>query len=100
MKKLVIISPLLLAACTSSVHMSQVSQNPNIQGTYIRTIEVATEKSVVMGFAFDTDYVDQAYTQILERCPMGASLVNIEYLTDHGFLHWTNKIRVRAACNK
>ncbi|GAM63383.1 hypothetical protein JCM19232_1530 [Vibrio ishigakensis] len=55
---------------------------------------------MVMGFAFDTDYVDQAYAQVLEQCPTGASMVNVEYVTDHGFLHWTNKIRVKALCEK
>lgn len=100
MKKLVVFLPLLLAACSSSVHMSQVSQNPSVQVTNPQSMEVETEQTVVMGFAFDTDYVDDAYSQVLQQCPTGASMVNVEYVTDHGFLHWTNKIRIKALCEK
>lgn len=48
MKKLVVFLPLLLAACSSSVHMSQVSQNPSVQVTNPQTVEVETEQTVVM----------------------------------------------------
>ncbi|MCL9782295.1 hypothetical protein M9194_12745 [Vibrio sp. S4M6] len=90
---------LFLTACSSSVHLSQVNSDPNIHLKSPKMVEVETSQDVVMGFAFDTNYVDKAYTQIMERCPTGASMVNVEYVTKHGFLHWTNIIRVKAQCD-
>ncbi|GEM81338.1 hypothetical protein VSU01S_35830 [Vibrio superstes NBRC 103154] len=80
--------------------MSQVTRDQNVQLQSPHTLEVETAQTVVMGFAFDTDYVDDAYAQVFEQCPSGASMVNVEYLTDHGFLHWTNRIRIKALCEK
>ncbi|MEZ9704315.1 hypothetical protein AB4308_07785 [Vibrio breoganii] len=100
MKKLILLLPFFLAACSSSVHMSQVSNDPSVHLNNPQTVEVETSQTVVMGFAFDTDYVDDAYAQVMQQCPTGASMVNVEYVTDHGFLHWTNIIRMKALCSK
>ncbi|MCW8328554.1 hypothetical protein MD588_07010 [Photobacterium sp. SDRW27] len=101
MKKLLVLPlVLLLGACTSSIHMSQVSgtTNKSIAESSQNLVQIEKSQHVIMGFAYDTDYVDAAYQELLTQCPSGTSLVNIEYLTNHSFLNWTNKIRIKAAC--
>lgn len=89
-----------LGGCTSSVHMSQVdvgiNNNININSSHF--IEIERSQKNMLGFVYDTDYVDQAYTELLEECPAGTAMLNVEYLTNHGFLSWTDKIRIKAIC--
>ena len=102
MKKLLVLPlVLLLGACTSSIHMSQMSGqlNKTVIESSSNLVQFEKSQHVVMGFVFDTDYVDDAYQELLTQCPNGTSLVNAEYLTNHGFLNWTNKIRIKAICN-
>lgn len=101
MKKLLVIPLIMiLSACTSSVHMSQLSGNTN-NATHAPSHIVKIEKKqhVIMGFVFDADYADEAHQALVEQCPKGASLVNTEYITNHGFMSWTNKIVIKAVCN-
>jgi hypothetical protein len=79
--------------------MSDVSANtPKAINIEKHLIEVSSEQTVVLGFAFDTDYVDQAYRELQKKCPTDIVAVNTQYSTSHGFLHWTNKIRMKAVC--
>jgi len=61
---------------------------------------IAIEKSQknILGFVYNTDYVDQAYVDLLQQCPNGTVMINVEYLTNHGFFSWTDKIRIKAIC--
>ena len=101
MKKLFLLfSVVMLSACTSSIHMSQVdigsnTYNENAMG---EIIEIEQSQKNILGFVYHTDYVDQAYKNLLLQCPSGTSMINVEYLTNHGFLSWTDKIRIKAIC--
>jgi hypothetical protein len=61
---------------------------------------IAIEKSQknILGFVYDSNYVDQAYAELLQKCPKGTTMINVEYLTNHGFLSWTDKIHIKAIC--
>ncbi len=104
MKKLLLLLSLLtsmmLSACTSSIHMSQVDVGSNHQKQLVGSeiIEIEKSQKNILGFVYDTNYVDQAYTTLLQQCPNGTAMINIEYLTNHGFLSWTDKIRLKAIC--
>jgi hypothetical protein len=63
-----------------------------------KIIEIEKSQKNILGFVYDTNYVDQAYKNLLLECPNGTSMVNVEYLTNHGFLSWTDKIRIKAVC--
>lgn len=101
MKKLfLLLNVVILSACTSSVHMSQVdigsdSYNEDDIG---KIIKIEESQKNILGFVYNTNYVDQAYKNLLFQCPSGTSMINIEYLTNHGFLSWTDKIRIKAIC--
>jgi hypothetical protein len=79
--------------------MSDFANNaPTAKQLESSVIDIEVEQLVILGLAFDTKYVDQAYHLLLEQCTGEVSAVNTQYSTSHGFLHWTNKIRMRAVC--
>jgi len=80
--------------------MSQVDVGSNSQIELGNSTVIAIEKAQknVLGFVYNTDYVDKAYDDLLQQCPNGTVMVNVEYLTNHGFLSWTDKIRIKAIC--
>ena len=102
MKKLLLLLSFAITGCTHSIHMSHMSDvsanTPKAINIDKHIVEVTTEQTVILGFAFDTDYVDQAYLQLQQKCPTEIVAVNTQYLTSHGFLHWTNKIHMKALC--
>jgi hypothetical protein len=100
MKKLfLLLNVVMLSACTSSVHMSQVDIGNNYNEDDIgKIIEIEESQKNILGFVYNTNYVDQAYKNLLLQCPSGTSMINVEYLTNHGFLSWTDKIRIKAIC--
>ncbi|WP_232300035.1 hypothetical protein [Colwellia sp. MT41] len=79
--------------------MSQVDIDSNYHelDSY-KVIEIEESQKNMLGFVFHTDYVDQAYTNLLRQCPNGTAIINVEYLTNHGFLSWTDIIRIKAIC--
>lgn len=90
-----------LAACTHSIHISQISGIDQVvpaKQVASQIVEAESEQFVVLGFAFDTDYVDQAYQEIQAACGGQLTAVNTRYSTSHGPFSWTNKIAVRAVC--
>ena len=102
MKQLLLCLSILMTGCTHSIHishMSDISANtPSAINMDQHVVEVSSEQSVVLGFVFDTDYVNQAYQELQQKCPSEIVAVNTQYSTSHGFLHWTNKIRMKAIC--
>lgn len=102
MKHLLLCLSILITGCTHSIHMSHMSDisanSPAAINLDKHIIEVRSEQKVILGFAFDTDYVDQAYQELQQKCPSEIIAVNTQYSTSHGFLSWTNKIRMKAVC--
>ena len=102
MKKILLFLSISVTGCTHSIHMSHMSDvsasTPKAMNIEKHIVEVNTEQTVILGFAFDTDYVDQAYQQLQQKCPREIVAVNTQYSTSHGFLHWTNKVRMKAVC--
>lgn len=101
MKKLILLLTVaMLSACTSSIHMSQVDVGSNDANKVEvgQVIEIEKYQKNILGFVYNTDYVDLAYKNLLVECPNGTSMINVEYLTNHGFFSWTDKIRIKAVC--
>jgi len=103
MKNILLVLTMVLAGCTHSIHVSHMSdvapQTPSAKELNKFIVESLAEQTVFMGFAFDTDYVNEAYQRLLKKCPGAIAAVNTQYSTSHGFLHWTNKIRMKAVCS-
>ena len=92
---------LLLGGCAHSIHEYAVADAypPHGEAHGGRTIEARGEQFVVLSFAFDTDYADEAYRQLLASCPDGDIVgINTRYSTSLSFFSYTNKIVLQATC--
>ncbi len=100
-KPFVLLMAVILSACTSSIHMSQVDvETSSNEFDSSQVIEIEKSQKNILGFVYDTNYADQAYKELLFQCPDGTSMINVEYLTNHGFISWTDKIRIKAICKQ
>lgn len=66
--------------------------------TKYRYIEATAKQHVILGFAFNTDYVDNARHSLILQCDGELTAVSTQYSTDHGFLSWNNKILMKGIC--
>jgi len=80
----------------SQVDVDSSTPDERNRGT---VIEIEKFQKNILGFVYNTHYADQAYAELLHQCPNGTSMVNVEYLTNHGFMSWTDKIRIKAVCH-
>lgn len=93
---------LLLSGCAYSIHDVYISDFNNYQKLEQGEIVKATsEQFVVMGFVYDTNYVDQARHKLIAQCPQGEiSGISTQFSTSLGFFSWTNKILMQGLCTK
>lgn len=93
---------MLAVGCTHSIHQQHISDiDPHlVAGNSTKTVVVTAEQQVVLWFAFDTNYVDQAYHELQQKCPGRIGAVATQHSTSHGFMYWTNKIRMEAICTQ
>lgn len=87
-------------ACTHSVHNYHISDSRvHIPKHKPQTVESSAEQFVILGFVTQTDYVDQAFSDLKATCPGGRiSQIHTRYSTSHGFLSWTNKVKMKGLC--
>jgi hypothetical protein len=101
LKSLVVASMFLgLSSCAHSIH--QVHTSDFIPYGKVEQGEVVTAKAeqfVVLGFASETNYVNQAYTKLMASCPNGKlSGITTQLSTSLGFFSWTNVAFMRGLC--
>jgi hypothetical protein len=85
---------------THSVHQVHVSdfspQKPFESG---KIVKATAEQFVIMGFASDTNHVNQALASLQSKCPDGQIQgITTQHSTSHGFFSWTNKILMQGLC--
>ena len=90
----------LTTACTHSVHLVNFSDTrPYKKASEGRPISSHTTQFTVMGFTTETNYVNEAYQELLRQCPAGVVTgIVTKYYTDHGFFSWTNNIEMNGLC--
>lgn len=95
-----IICLLLLVSCTHSIHQVHLSGHaPYSNKKTGKLIQGYGEQKAILGFVTDTDYVEQARADLMSKCQDGdIKGIYSTFSTSHGFLHWTNKVRMRAVC--
>lgn len=89
----------LSTACSHSVHEVHTAGFGTIPGTGpAHPIKVEAEQKVVIATG-NTDFVDDAYQLLLEKCPAG-EIRNIQarWSSSHNFLSYTNKMVITAVC--
>lgn len=91
---------MLGSGCTYSIHQVPVSDfRPYTNNSNGTPIESRAKQFVVLGFASETLYVDQAYLQLQNQCKDGiVTGIATKYYTEHGFFSWTNHIVMQGLC--
>lgn len=103
MKRLLFCALVAIASgCAHSVHQVHTSDfNPYSKIEQGDMVKSKTEQFVVLGFTGNTDYVDQAYQQLLNTCPEGVITgITTQISTDLGFFSWTNRALMQGLCVK
>jgi hypothetical protein len=89
--------------CSYSMHEYQAGgyaaptavAGPPRQG---RWIHARAEQDVALGITDNTDYIDQAYAELLKQCPGDVVGVNTRFSTSLSFLSYTNVVDIQAMC--
>jgi hypothetical protein len=90
-----------LTGCSHALHEYHVSDSEKIDFSAKKQTRVTTTKEqfTVMGFIYDTNYVNDAYADLERQCPgHRVTGINTRYSTSHGFLSWTNKVHMTGYC--
>jgi hypothetical protein len=100
MKRLLPCVILMLSACTHSIHQVYVSaQDPKSAGQG-EWVTVDTKELVVLGFQTETQYVEQAWRALENKCPGRIAQVTTEHLTSYKFLSYEQKLVLKGLCLK
>jgi len=98
----ILFAAILLSACTHSVHLVHVGDfKPYQKMTSGEKVESKAEQWVFLGFTQQTDYVNLARKELINKCQNGTIQGPVTRLsTSHGFFSWTNKIYIQGLCLK
>jgi hypothetical protein len=90
----------MLSGCAHSVHQVHVSEINQVPTSGAgRIVRAEAEQFVVLGVARETQFVEQAYSRLLQQCsgqPING--VSTQFMTSLGFFSWTNKVLVQGYC--
>ncbi|MCB1192583.1 MAG: hypothetical protein H7A23_04975 [Leptospiraceae bacterium] len=91
---------LMIFSCTHSVHMYAAGDiEKPISVTSMKQVSSDSEQFTVLGFIFDTNYVDEAVEKLRSQCEKGnIHFISSRYSTSHGFLSWKNKLHLEGYC--
>ena len=99
MNKIVLLLLLILGGCSHSVHLVNISDfDQKEKFTAGKWVQVETEQTVILGFKFDTNYVDLAHKKLIAKCSGDIQGITTRYSTSHVFFHWKNKIHMQGLC--
>jgi hypothetical protein len=92
----------VLTSCAHSVHqlhMGDFETPKSIKSG--KWITAKAEQMVILGFVSDTNYVNEARSKLIAKCPKGnIQAVSTRYSTSLGFFSWYNKILMQGLCTK
>lgn len=89
-----------LSACAHSIHEVHTSDfSPGAEIASGEMVKGSSEQFVILGFTQQTEYVNQAYQQLMQACPKGILTgITTQYSTSLSILSWTNKILMQGLC--
>lgn len=89
----------LLNGCAYSVHQVAVSSfEPYRSLKSMKEIQAEGEQFVILGFAGDTEYVNQTRKKLESQCRGPIAGVVTRYSTALGFFSWHNHIHMSGWC--
>lgn len=91
-----------LISCAYSVHEVQVSDftpYAPLEKKGGEVIKSVGEQFVILWFAFDTNYVNDAYQKLQQQCSHGeVTNISSQLYTELGFMSWKNKLQLQGVC--
>ena len=97
--KIVMILGLMLTGCAHSIHNAGILEMQGIPIESGEVVRAEAQQFVIMGFASETQYVNQAYKKLLAECPnKSISAIGHRHSTSLGFFSWTNKLVLQGLC--
>ena len=88
-----------LSGCAHSVHLIHTS---DFEGAapYAQSAEVSVKKSRwgALGFITDSDYIEEAYEELLKQCSGRITGLTTKYYTELGFLSWRDVVLIKGTC--
>ncbi len=93
----------ILTSCAFSMHQVHVSDfqpyAPIEQGGEV--VKAVGEQFVILWFTSETNYVNEAYAQLQQKCIHGdLSSITSQLYTELGFMSWKNKILLQGVCRE
>lgn len=92
----------MIFGCSHSIHQVYVSsQDPGV--LYSKSSEwvsVEAKDNVILSFALQTDYVQDAYRHLEQKCPGRIAQVTSEHFTSYFFLSYDQRLILRGLCVK
>jgi hypothetical protein len=90
----------LLSGCAlgllKSVHDYQVLEYSGKKGA---PLVVEKAQNVILGFQFNTDYANEAHSELLRKCPNGIiDRIAVKHWSELGFFAYKNRIKIEAVC--
>jgi hypothetical protein len=91
-----------LAGCAYSIHQVYASDfSPYAPLSKGEIVTGKGEQFVILGFVNQTDYVEEARTDLMNHCQGGLlSGITTQISTDLGFFSWTNRALMQGLCIK
>lgn len=89
-----------ISGCAHSIHTHQAGDYNFDSSDAKKLVKSTAEQLVVLNFAFDTNYVDDAYKKLVSQCASDISGIHTWYSTSLGFLSWTNKVHMSGYCHE
>ena len=93
------LAALSLGGCMHSVHQVALGEHEDVPASArLRPIEAETEQDVFIASG-NTDFADEAMTELAARCPGGRVVgMQARHSTSLGFLVHTNRMKVTGYC--
>ncbi len=89
----------LLTGCAFSVHQHYVSSmDQNARYGVGKWVKAEADQSVVLGFALDSNYVEEGMKRLEAQCPGRLVQVTTEHLTAYKFLSYEQKVILQGLC--
>ncbi|MBC7533748.1 MAG: hypothetical protein H7318_19445 [Oligoflexus sp.] len=101
MMRFMILLGILITApsCAHSINQVYVgSMDASARFGKGKWVEVETSDRVILGFQMDTNYVDNAYAELQEKCPGRLSQVTSEHITSYLFLSYRQRLLLKGLC--
>lgn len=89
-----------LGGCTHALHQYHAGElTPKVANKKYERIKSMGEQTAILGFVTETQYVNEAWAQLQQKCEGGEITgVHTRYSTSHGFLSWKNQVQMTAYC--